>query len=439
MVRILLRKVDIVKLAIICLGIGSQVMAEEVGPDKAATDKAYRIELLVYQQPEGQVFGNVQPSKYLKFVNQSADESLLPAEKAYSDQTASSSMRRIMSELHSRNVLHLHRSWIIRLDPSEKITLPLNQTITQTAGDTDAQDATTQHESSKAVSLSTLLPQPHVEDGGSLIDGIRLNGSLTLVRNHYMDMSSHITFEIVKQGHVYSFDHSDHTRHLKLDKTQYLDNESLGMLIKVTLAEFNPPVHKLEQEREDAKKDTGDEQTLADAKPGGTDPESYASETSDEPAASSQDNKTAATTQIDDTEDKGIGEVDGSTPENVAPGSDQSDTESSSSDSTEISDQSTPRQASSVADSIDTSQSQSASDIRQHSPEHTDLTAAQDQYSSSSDHTDLSAMHIQKKEPHEERDTRQPPSTSEQNTSLNQDDRPQKKQTNLLNTWLGRK
>ena len=32
-----------------------------------------------------------------------------------------------------------------------------------------------------------------------------------------------------------------HSRHLKLDKTHYLDNEYVGILVKVSLADFTPP------------------------------------------------------------------------------------------------------------------------------------------------------------------------------------------------------
>ena len=206
MAQILFRTVCFVKL--LCL-LALTVYAEST-PESPA--RAYRVELLAYQQPEGAAFGNVQPSKYTHLVD---DTPLVEIDddRAYVDTTHAPALKTLAQRLQRDGIANRLFSWVVKLQPQESLTLPVDATISLAVDDT-------------------------VE---TAVDGFSLRGQLAVSRNQYVDITSQQTIHMLRSGQTYQFDYTEHSRHLKLDKTHYLDNERIGMLLKVTAAEFTPP------------------------------------------------------------------------------------------------------------------------------------------------------------------------------------------------------
>ncbi|MAV29229.1 MAG: hypothetical protein CMF43_05435 [Legionellales bacterium] len=210
MAQILFRTVCFVKL--LCL-LAVAVYAESTVESTAESSaRAYRVELLAYQQSEGAAFGNVQPSKYTHLVD---DTPLveIDTDRAYVDTKYAPALKTLAQRLQRDGIANRLFSWVVKLQPQESLTLPVDATI----------------------SLAVDNPAE------STIDGFSLRGQLLVSRNQYIDITSQQTIHMLRSGQTYQFDYTEHSRHLKLDKTHYLDNERIGMLLKVTAAEFSPP------------------------------------------------------------------------------------------------------------------------------------------------------------------------------------------------------
>ena len=206
MVQILFRTLCFVKF--LCLL--TLTAYAEVAP--ASSERVYRVELLAYQQPEGAAFGNVQPSKYTHLVD---DTPLgeIDSDRAYVDAKHAPAFQTLAQRLQRDGIANRLFSWVVKLQPQESLTLPVDATISLASGDSAA----------------------------TAVDGFSLRGQLAVSRNQYVDITCQQTIHMLRGGQTYQFDYTEHSRHLKLDKTHYLDNEHIGMLIKVTAAEFSPP------------------------------------------------------------------------------------------------------------------------------------------------------------------------------------------------------
>ena len=177
----------------------------------AETKRSYRVELLAYQQPTDAAFGNVQPSKYKHLVDK-PDLPILDNHRGYVDTTHTKSLATIANRLSNDLIANQLFSWVVQLQPQESIALPLTSKVLQGGNDLE-----------------------------STVNGFNIRGSLLVSRNQYIDIASEQTLEILREGQVFQFDHTSHNRHLKLDKMHYLDNEYVGILVKVSLADFTPP------------------------------------------------------------------------------------------------------------------------------------------------------------------------------------------------------
>ncbi|MEC8882474.1 MAG: hypothetical protein VX737_04255 [Pseudomonadota bacterium] len=205
--QILLRIVLIVKIILL----SAVVHAESEG--KSLTDKGYRIELIIYQQPDNDKFGNIQSSKYLNFLN--SKHMATDSEATYIDkQNPSKSISSIESGLKRHSLPFIKRAWVAKLSRNA-IKIPINETISD----------------------------DHSPDT-SLTDGISLNGNLKFSHNLYVDLAANIQFEKLVSGNVVLFDECVEKRHLKLNKLYYLDNETIGLVLRISQSDFIPPIEQ---------------------------------------------------------------------------------------------------------------------------------------------------------------------------------------------------
>ena len=204
--QILLRIVLIVKIILL----SALVHAES--EDKSLTDKGYRIELLIYQQPENDKFGNIQSSKYQNFLQSGQSLSQLDSTVAYTDrQDSSKSISSIISGLKRHSLPFIKKAWIVKLN-RKPVKIPIDESITDADRPADA-----------------------------LVNGISLHGALEFSNNLYVDLAANIQFEQLVSGNVVLFDECIEKRHLKLNKLYYLDNETIGIVLRVSQTDFIAP------------------------------------------------------------------------------------------------------------------------------------------------------------------------------------------------------
>ena len=199
--QILLRIVLIVKMILL-----SAVVHANTGDD-GLSDKGYRIELIIYRQPDNHTFGNIQTSKYLHFLSSQGTQ--IDPTVAYTDnQQPSTSISSILAGLKSHSLPFINRAWVVQLNKTP-IGIPIDATIS------DDDDLT-----------------------ASLTNGISLHGDLKFSHNLYVDLAANIQFEQLVSGNVVLFDECVEKRHLKLNKLYYLDNETIGLVLRVSQTEF---------------------------------------------------------------------------------------------------------------------------------------------------------------------------------------------------------
>lgn len=175
------------------------------------SEKAFHLELIVYQQPEIKAFGSIQPAKYLNFIQpQSKIATQLPSHIAYEDSRISPTFKKITEQLARKSIPFATKSYVIRLDKQQSTTVPLE------------------------LSVSTPIDPEKPSN-----DHILLQGALTMANNLYLDVTSQLCLSQYRGDHIAFFDHIGYTRHLKIDKTQYLDNEAVGILLRVSHTNFD--------------------------------------------------------------------------------------------------------------------------------------------------------------------------------------------------------
>ena len=184
------------------------------------TPTGFRLEMIVYEQPKKDGFGNMQPNKYAHFVNKSPSDTPYLPKNAYVDTHTSAPMQRIKQQLKRRGLSYNATSWIVGLEKQQAATLPLSMRL---HAQTDAQDTSED------------------ETAGTFT---KVFGHLLLTNNHYVDIDSRLVFEVHDQGNITLFDAMDHQRHLKLDRIQYLDHETLGIVVRVSHAPYTPKTPK---------------------------------------------------------------------------------------------------------------------------------------------------------------------------------------------------
>lgn len=182
------------------------------------TPTGFRLEMIVYEQPKKESFGNIQPNKYVHFVNKASSDTPYLPKNAYEDTHTSAPMQRIKQQLKRRGLSYNAKSWIVGLEKQQATTLPLSM---QLQAQTDAQSNS---------------------EGDTQGNFTKVFGHLLLTNNHYVDIDSHLVFEVHDQGNITLFDAMDHQRHLKLDRIQYLDHETLGIVVRVSHAPYTPKI-----------------------------------------------------------------------------------------------------------------------------------------------------------------------------------------------------
>ena len=174
-------------------------------------NKAFLLELIVYQQPETKSFGNIQPSKYLKFIEpKSQSASPLPNDFVFESNQSSPLFKEIAEQLTRKSVPYTVKSYMIKLDKQQSITLPLDLNIGTPADPEKPSD-----------------------------DHILLQGTLSVSNRLYLDITSQLSLSQYRGNHVALFDYAEHTRHLKLDKIQYLDSELVGIILRASYTNFD--------------------------------------------------------------------------------------------------------------------------------------------------------------------------------------------------------
>ena len=202
--QILLRIVLVVKIILL------SAVVHAGSEDNSLADKGYRIELIIYQQPDNDKFGSIQTSKYLNFLNSKHTE--FDSEVAYIDnQNPSQSISSIISGLEKHSLPFVKRSWVAKLSRTP-IKLPIDESISD--------------DHSPAISLK---------------NRIYLHGDLKFSHNLYVDLVANIQFEKLISGNVVLFDECVEKRHLKLNKLYYLDNETIGLVLRISQTDFIAP------------------------------------------------------------------------------------------------------------------------------------------------------------------------------------------------------
>ena len=165
----------------------------------------YQIDLLVYTQPQSDPFGSIQIDKYKQLLEQTLTT---PIEQTHIQPYTqlSPAMQETMRKLEAQSITYQWQSWIIRFDAQEKHLLPITLTLPK----------------NKLFAPTT-----------PLTDYIVVHGQLILQNQLYLDLHSKLAIEQYESSYLKKFDYSQHTRHLKINKTQYLDNNFIGILIRV--------------------------------------------------------------------------------------------------------------------------------------------------------------------------------------------------------------